>query len=181
VTILLPWLVPAWWRRLHRGDARYLLLLGWIALVLLFFSASAAKRGVYILPATTALALVTAPLISGLWRKTEAQSAAWAATFIIAAVFVGVALAGGVFAPSWGDKLLEGYGIEPWWLFAAVGALGIAYGIIVGRQRALLGLAVFFGVCGYVTAGGFIRYSIRCVRQRLSWHKWASASGLAHN
>jgi 4-amino-4-deoxy-L-arabinose transferase-like glycosyltransferase len=92
VTILLPWLVPAWWRRLHRGDARYLLLLGWIALVLLFFSASAAQRGVYILPATTALALVSAPLITGLWHKAAAQSAAWVATFIIVAVFVGVGL-----------------------------------------------------------------------------------------
>src|SRR5690606_38399347 len=33
--LLLPWLLPAWWRRLRRGDPRYVLLLGWAALVLL--------------------------------------------------------------------------------------------------------------------------------------------------
>ena len=33
--LLLPWLLPAWLRRLRRGDPRFWLLLGWSALVLL--------------------------------------------------------------------------------------------------------------------------------------------------
>jgi 4-amino-4-deoxy-L-arabinose transferase-like glycosyltransferase len=50
-TLGLPWLVPGWRRRLARRDGRLLVLLGWAALVLLFFSASPGKRNVYILPA----------------------------------------------------------------------------------------------------------------------------------
>ena len=67
--LLLPWLLPAWWRRLRRGDARYLLLLGWSVLVLLFFSASPGKREVYIFPALPALCLAAAPLLPGLLRR----------------------------------------------------------------------------------------------------------------
>ncbi|MBD8525243.1 ArnT family glycosyltransferase [Pseudomarimonas arenosa] len=66
--LLLPWLLPAWWRRLRRGDLRYWLLLGWALLVLLFFSASSGKREVYIFPALPALALAAAPLLPGLLR-----------------------------------------------------------------------------------------------------------------
>ncbi|MFT3756391.1 MAG: glycosyltransferase family 39 protein [Pseudoxanthomonas sp.] len=66
---LLPWLLPAWWRRLKRFDARYVLLLGWCLLVLLFFSASPGKREVYILPALPAFVLAMAPLLPGLLRR----------------------------------------------------------------------------------------------------------------
>jgi 4-amino-4-deoxy-L-arabinose transferase-like glycosyltransferase len=143
VTVLLPWLLPAWWRRLCRGDVRYVLLVSWIVLVLLFFSASAAKRGVYILPAAPALALITAPLLAGLWRKAATQSVALIMALLIAAIFLSVALVGGVLAPGWGDKLLEGYDVEPWWLFAAVDAMGILYAVIFRRRWAFLGLAAY--------------------------------------
>jgi 4-amino-4-deoxy-L-arabinose transferase-like glycosyltransferase len=143
VTVLLPWLLPAWWRRLCRGDVRYVLLVSWIVLVLLFFSASAAKRGVYILPVAPALALIIAPLLAGLWRKAATQSVALIMALLIAAIFLSVALVGGVLAPGWGDKLLEGYDVEPWWLFAAVGAMGILYAVIFRRRWAFLGLAAY--------------------------------------
>jgi 4-amino-4-deoxy-L-arabinose transferase-like glycosyltransferase len=52
--LLLPWLLPAWWRRLRRRDPRQVVLLGWSLLVLLFFTLSPAKREVYIFPALPA-------------------------------------------------------------------------------------------------------------------------------
>jgi 4-amino-4-deoxy-L-arabinose transferase-like glycosyltransferase len=58
----LPWLVPAWRRRLGRGDGRLLLLLGWVGLVVLFFSLSSGKRSLYIFPAVPGLALAAAPI-----------------------------------------------------------------------------------------------------------------------
>lgn len=61
LSLLLPWLIPAWWRRLSRHDTRYTLLLGWVALVLLFFSLSSGKRELYILPALPITALTAAP------------------------------------------------------------------------------------------------------------------------
>ena len=71
--LLLPWLLPAWWRRLRRGDPRMIVLLGWCLLVLAFFSASAGKREVYILPALPAACLAAAPLLAALLRRLAVQ------------------------------------------------------------------------------------------------------------
>jgi 4-amino-4-deoxy-L-arabinose transferase-like glycosyltransferase len=65
----LPWLVPAWRRRLARGDARLLLLIGWILLVVGFFSLSSGKRGLYVYPAVPALALAAAPVVAAHLRR----------------------------------------------------------------------------------------------------------------
>jgi 4-amino-4-deoxy-L-arabinose transferase-like glycosyltransferase len=65
----LPWLVAAWRRRLRRGDGRLVALLGWIGLVVAFFSLSSGKRSLYIYPAVPALALATAPIAAVLVRR----------------------------------------------------------------------------------------------------------------
>jgi 4-amino-4-deoxy-L-arabinose transferase-like glycosyltransferase len=65
----LPWLVPAWRRRLARGDGRFLLLLGWVGLVVAFFSLSSGKRSLYVYPAVPALALAAAPIATALVRR----------------------------------------------------------------------------------------------------------------
>lgn len=67
--LLLPFLLPAWRRRLRRRDPRQWLLLGWSLLVLLFFSASPGKREVYLFPALPAMCLAAAPLLAGLLRR----------------------------------------------------------------------------------------------------------------
>ncbi len=66
LSLLLPWLVVAWRRAIRTQDRRILLLLGYLMLVVLFFSCSPGKRGVYITPGTPALALLTAPFIGTL-------------------------------------------------------------------------------------------------------------------
>lgn len=67
--LLLPWLVPGWWRRIRSGDAHVLLLVGWALLVLAFFTASPGKREVYLFPALPALCIAAAPLLPGLLRR----------------------------------------------------------------------------------------------------------------
>ena len=53
------------WRECWRArDPRPLLPLAFVALVLLFFSMSPGKRGLYILPALPALALALAPVVA---------------------------------------------------------------------------------------------------------------------
>src|SRR5690606_20755047 len=91
--LLLPWLLPAWWRRLRRGDPRWWLLLGWAALVLGFFSISPAKRDVYVLPVLPVLAIAAAPLLPGLLRHRGVRLAlaAWLAVLAIAALAAGLA------------------------------------------------------------------------------------------
>jgi 4-amino-4-deoxy-L-arabinose transferase-like glycosyltransferase len=72
-SLALPWAIPAWWRRIRRGDPRYLLVLGWVAMVVLFFSVPAGKRDVYIMPALPMFCLALAPLVPGLARRAGPQ------------------------------------------------------------------------------------------------------------
>ncbi|WP_433769863.1 ArnT family glycosyltransferase [Pseudomonas putida] len=69
LVLALPWLVPAWHRQLKKRDGRLLVLLGWVALVVLFFCISAGKRKLYIYPALPALVLAAAPLIPWLLQR----------------------------------------------------------------------------------------------------------------
>src|SRR5699024_3184832 len=70
LALALPWAIPAWWRRLrHRRDARILLPLAWVVLIIVFFSFSSGKRDVYIMPALPMFALALAPLLPGPLRK----------------------------------------------------------------------------------------------------------------
>ncbi|HKE44518.1 MAG TPA: glycosyltransferase family 39 protein [Steroidobacteraceae bacterium] len=71
--LLFPWLVPRWARQFRERDVRILLLLGWAVLVLLFFSASPGKRGLYILPALPAVALASGEWLRGLWQRPDVQ------------------------------------------------------------------------------------------------------------
>jgi 4-amino-4-deoxy-L-arabinose transferase-like glycosyltransferase len=87
LTLALPWALPAWWRRLRRGDARYLLPLAWVALVVVFFSFAAGKRDMYILPALPMLALATAPLLPGLLRRRDVRAAVVVLVLLLAGLF----------------------------------------------------------------------------------------------
>lgn len=92
--LLLPQLLPAWRRRLRRGDPRHWLLLGWSLLVLAFFSASPGKREVYIFPMLPALAVAAAPLLPGLLRRraTRWVLAGYVWLLALAALAVGAGL-----------------------------------------------------------------------------------------
>ncbi len=102
-SLLFPWLVPAWWRRCRRADPRYLLLLGWALLVLVFFSASPGKREVYILPMLPALAVAAAPLLPGLLRRTGVR---WVLTLyaLLLAVATLVVGYGAVHGDGWAQR-----------------------------------------------------------------------------
>jgi len=95
--LLLPWLLPAWWRRLRRRDPRFVLLLGWSVLVLVFFSLSPGKREVYIFPALPALCIAAGPLLHGLLRRRGVARvlAGWLALLAVAGLGFGAALLAG--------------------------------------------------------------------------------------
>ena len=73
LTALLPWMVGRWREALRARDLRIALLLVWVVLVLLFFSFSTGKRGVYVLPAVPALALACAPYLIDLARRVSVE------------------------------------------------------------------------------------------------------------
>src|SRR5690606_18090832 len=121
--LLLPWLLPAWWRRLRRGDARQVLLLGWVALVLLFFSLSPGKREVYIFPALPAACLAAAPLLPALLRRRGVQWLLSAWLLLCGALLLGAA-GSGLSDAAWASRLGEARGIAPADLRTLLWALG---------------------------------------------------------
>jgi 4-amino-4-deoxy-L-arabinose transferase-like glycosyltransferase len=66
---LLPWAIPRWRDALRGRDLRIALLLCWVLLVVVFFSFSTGKRGVYILPALPAFCLALAPYLVQWWQR----------------------------------------------------------------------------------------------------------------
>lgn len=141
-SLLLPWLVPAWRRRIGRGDARYALLLGYVLVVIVFFSLSSGKRGLYVLPATPAFALACAPLLPGLLRKRAVQMLAWG---VVATL--GLALLSGWLYLAWVDErivpeLVARYRVQPWAPLAIMTTASLALAAWLGPRRgfrALLG------------------------------------------
>lgn len=82
LSALLLWVIPAWWQRRSQLDARVWLPLAYGLLVLIFFSISKGKRGVYILPALPALAVAIGPLLPELLRRRSLRAAAFTATLL---------------------------------------------------------------------------------------------------
>lgn len=142
LTATLPWLVPAWTRRLRRRHGPLLILLGWVALVLVFFSASPGKRGVYVFPALPALALAAAPLLPALVRLESVRRACrWGA-----AGWSSLLLAAAAAAP-WlariNPRRLEDLGVDPARLvppLVVIGAAGLAAALLYGRRRPVAAL-----------------------------------------
>lgn len=87
LVLALPWMVPAWRRQLAKHDGRLLVLIGWVALVLLFFSLSSGKRKLYIFPALPGLVLAMAPLVPWLLRRWFAKRPRARQVFIGIALF----------------------------------------------------------------------------------------------
>ncbi len=108
--LAVPWALPAWRRRLRRRDARYLLLLGWWALIVLFFSLPDGKRDVYILPALPMFCLALGPLLPGLLRRRDVRWVLVGFTLLLAAITLGggIAMLGG--DPGFERRLMEARG-----------------------------------------------------------------------
>jgi 4-amino-4-deoxy-L-arabinose transferase-like glycosyltransferase len=137
--LLAPWLLPAWWRRLKRVDARYALLLGWALLVLVFFSASPGKREVYIFPMLPALAVAAAPLLPALLRRRGVRATLW--TYMVVLAVAAGALGAWLLAapPARLQSLVEGRGMD----MATVAQLGRwLVGFAAIALVAMLGLAL---------------------------------------
>jgi 4-amino-4-deoxy-L-arabinose transferase-like glycosyltransferase len=109
---LLPWLWPRWRAALRGRDTFVAVLLAWVVLVLVFFSASSGKRGVYVLPAVPALAMAAAPWLPELLRTRGPRRLAFGLAVLLAAL---AALGAAYFAFDAGaaERIVRDFGIHP--------------------------------------------------------------------
>nr|WP_250887028.1 MULTISPECIES: glycosyltransferase family 39 protein [unclassified Rhodanobacter] len=146
LSLLLPWALPAWWRRLQRRDARFLLPLGWIVLLLLFFSFSPGKRDVYILPALPMTVLALAPLLPGLLRRRGVRIAVFALTVLLAGGLAAAATWAIHRHPAWAVKIEQSLDPQIWWMLLAIGVAGLVVAALTRVRRAPLGWLLFAGM-----------------------------------
>ncbi len=125
VFLLLPALLPAWYRKVRDRDPATLLLLGWAALVITFFSLSPAKRGVYILPALPWVCMAAAPVLASIPRRSFSGTLGWLFPLVFSAVLFGGAIWLGIIEPQRAEDLSARYDLNlvPPLLIAAFGVL----------------------------------------------------------
>jgi len=116
LSLLLPWLIPEWYQCIKNKKIEYLLLLGFAALVLLFFSISPGKRGVYILPILPAMVLAAAPFLPKLITNINVNRLAFIASLVLVSSLLAVAG-----YAVWGDShRLSSISIETLYTLSAV-------------------------------------------------------------
>lgn len=139
LTALLPWLVPRWRENFRQRDLRVWLPLVWVVLVVLFFSLSSGKRGVYVLPAVPALVIACAPWLATLSQRRGAQRT----LFGIACAIAAVTLAAAIFMLTNAherQKLIDSYEIDA---VAPLFVIGIAATISCFIARPARGFAAY--------------------------------------
>ena len=88
LSLAIAWAIPGWSRALRARDARSVLPLAWVVLVVLFFSLSGGKRDVYILPALPITTIALAPLLPDIIRARSFRWALWLSTLLLALVLL---------------------------------------------------------------------------------------------
>ena len=97
--ILLSWLplslayiptAPQWWRDIKNGEARVMLPLVWVAMLIVFFSIPSGKRDVYLMPALPMVALGIGPYLPQLVSARWARIAAFTLALLTGLALVGV-------------------------------------------------------------------------------------------
>ena len=146
LSLALLWLVPTWFKRLRARDARTLFLLGWAGLVLLFFSFSAGKRGVYILPALPMVALAAGPYLAGLLQRRDVKLVirVLLAMALMTLLFIGFQVMYGVTGYI-NEIVMRNEGIDltaPIFTLATLCGLMLAASLVRSSAAALLGLVM---------------------------------------
>jgi 4-amino-4-deoxy-L-arabinose transferase-like glycosyltransferase len=152
---LLPWLWPRWRAALRPGarDTFVAVLLAWVVIVVLFFSASSGKRGVYVLPAVPALAMAAAPWLPEILRLARTRLLA----FTLAALLVAAAIGGAAwfaFEGAAAARVLRDFGIAPVAPLAIAGTAGLLALALLRPREGWLAygavLAILLGTAGLV-------------------------------
>lgn len=169
LTALVPWVWSRWRDSLQARDLRVLLPLAWVGLVVLFFSLSGGKRGVYVLPALPGFALACAPWLVDIAQRRGAQRTLFAIACLIAAVGLGGA---GYFYFNEAARsgILGTYEIEPVTPLLAIGVAAalmcllarpargfLAYGAVLFTTLLIVGVWINPAMNDARSSAGFMR------------------------
>ena len=146
LVLLLPWLIPRWAKQLREHDTRILLLLGWAVIVLVFFSASPGKRGLYILPVLPAVALASGEWLRGLWQRPDVQGLGSIFALFLIVVSVGAFVYLQWIAPEHAVRLREDVGLRYLAPLAIYAGLATIAFLACGRGRGVLASAWALGL-----------------------------------
>jgi 4-amino-4-deoxy-L-arabinose transferase-like glycosyltransferase len=130
---LVPWLWPRWREAFRQRDTFTIVMLAWVLVVLLFFSASSGKRGVYILPAVPALAMAAAPWLPELLRARGPRRLAYVLAIVMAA-FAALGTLYFAFSGQADGRAFAGYSLHP---AIPLGIAAVCAGLAIAlfRQR----------------------------------------------
>jgi 4-amino-4-deoxy-L-arabinose transferase-like glycosyltransferase len=173
LSALLTWLWPRWKRALREGprsgrDTFVAVLLCWVVIVVLFFSLSSGKRGVYVIPAIPALAMAAAPWLPELLRNARTRTVA----FVMAAALAVLPLLGAAyfaFSSKATARVVRDYGLEPALPLALTGLIAgaallffrrrdawLAYGSALAGVLVTIGLVVYPAIDDVRSGRGFM-------------------------
>jgi 4-amino-4-deoxy-L-arabinose transferase-like glycosyltransferase len=161
LSVFLPCLLKPWFVAFKQLDARVILPIGWVLLVIIFFSVSPGKRGVYILPALPMLALSIAPFFAVFLHSKLAKNTLFGLSLFLGCGLTLIAILGlaDVHAIT---KLTHKIDIEPWYLFLGIGVSSLLAMFLLRRFSRWVAWPVLFSALwiGYSTYGYHLRNEV---------------------
>jgi 4-amino-4-deoxy-L-arabinose transferase-like glycosyltransferase len=166
LSLAIPWTIPGWSRTLRARDARTLLPLAWVVLVVVFFSLSGGKRNVYILPALPITAIALAPWLVDIVQRASFRWALWALILLLALVLLtaGIGLHSGHLHKLYAlaASALDGSPKPLIAMILAIGGAGVLIALIARPRHAPWGWCAFalvawgaWGLVAYPLLNGY--------------------------
>ncbi len=163
LSLFFPGLAKHWWQDVREGDRRVILPLVWAVLVIVFFSISPGKRGVYMLPALPMMALIAAPYIENMLARLGYRRAVILVIALLTSVLLLAGIAGMLeMKPAF--KLQQKYELDPWAFACALGVMGAASLWVLRRTGSVVAGWVLFITgfwCLYSTWGYSLLESVK--------------------